>query len=403
MLKLAIISHALAQESSQARWKLLAERYPVEVSLLVPKLWKSRWLRDEQVFEPKAIHNGRFRVIPLPTTSKTNWGRYFFLSLDAKLRSIRPDVIYVIHAEMIWIHQQVLTYRKLWSPHSKIIFFTMNALGIPQNRWYHRFLWNRLKNGAEAALCHYPGCEKSLRDAGFNKPIFLQTQIGVDETVFRPSPRERKEIRRMLGVENKFVIGYAGRLTAKKGVLDLLSALPLPKVDWALLLVGNGELREQIQKTAHENGWQDRVILTGTVPMNDVAKYMRAMDCFVLGSRTTPHWIDTFPLVTVQAMACGIPVIGSNSGAIPWQLRNTGLIFSEGDVRKLQEYMVRLAKDPELCQKLRHSGRTRSLENFSISAITKDFYNILQQVRSGKYNREWPDKDPRKGHPWKKL
>ena len=379
MLKIAIISHALVQEVFQKRWRILAEKYPVEVTLLVPRIWRSKWLRDEVVFRPRVIVDGRFRVIPLPTTSETNWGRYFFKSFDAKIRSIKPNIIYIIHEESIWVHQQIITYRNIWAPEAKFIFFSMNARGVPMKRFYHRLMWNRIKRNYDAALCHYPGCLKSLRDAGFDKPIYMQTQIGVDEDIYCPDEQKTRQMRRKLGFEDKFVIGYAGRLTKDKGVHDILAALPLRDVDWALLLVGNGELKEEIERIVKQNGWQDRVHMAGTVPQHMVPDYMRAMDCFVLASRTCPHWIDTFPNVTVQAMACKVPVIGSDSGAIPWQLGDTGLIFHEGDVVKLHEHLMHLADNIEDRKAIAQKGMERSLAKFCVRALTNEFYEILKK------------------------
>jgi len=398
MIKLVIVSHALAQEPSQARWRLLAERHPVEVHVLTPRVWRTTWLGKQQVLRPRPIHDGRFHVHPMWTTSSRKWGRYFFISPDAGLRRIQPDVIYAVHEEMICVHHQMLAYRRLWCPSAKYVFFTMHALGVPEKKWHQRLRWRRLRSQADAALCHYPGCLRSLRHGQFRQPVFLQTQIGVDESAFRPDLQERNRQRQALGLAGKFVVGYAGRLSEKKGVHDLLAALPLPNVDWALLLVGGGEMQERIAAVATQRGWQDRVHLTGTAPVEDVPGYMRAMDCFVLGSRTTPEWIDTFPLVTVQAMACGIPVVGSDSGAIPWQLRDTGLIFPEGEVAQLQTHLLALARDPDLRQRLGEAGRERSLTNFCVGAMTDSFHDILQQVVTGQYRGDLPDSDQRRAY-----
>lgn len=397
-MKVVVISHALIQEAAQARWRILAERYPVHVTLLVPQVWKSTWFIKEQEFRATPVSQDNFRVIPLATTSHRHWSKYFFLSLDAQLRSLQPDIIYVIHEERILIHQQILTYRNLWSPQAKIIFFTMNALGIPQFKWHQRWRWQRVREGVEAAICHYPGCMASLREAGFDKPVFMQTQVGVDDRVFRPDPQERELVRKDLGLENHFVIGYAGRLTEDKGVHDLLAALPLSNVNWSLVLIGNGEMREHIEETVATNQWEDRVRILGIIPMNDVAKYMRAMDCFVLGSRTKPYWIDTFPLVTVQAMACGVPTIGSDSGAIPWQLEDTGIIFPEGDVNSLHQSLLTLAKDTDLRIKLGEAGRKKTLANFSTESLTDHFYQIITQVKTGEYIKNLAFDCPYKAH-----
>jgi len=118
----------------------------------------------------------------------------------------------------------------------------------------------------------------------------------------------------------------------------------------------------------------------------------------VLGSRTTPQWIDTFPLVTVQAMACGVPVIGSDSGAIPWQIRDCGLLFPEGDARALRDRILQLVEDPRRRRELAEQGRRHALANFCIRGMSERFYDILQQVHSGEWRRGLPDDDQRKAY-----
>ena len=378
--KICIISHALVQEPPRKRWRILAEEYGYEVHLLVPKYWESYWFQTKQVFEPQKEHDENFHIHPLPTTSVKIWGRYFFISMDARLRSIQPDIIYIIHEESIWVHNQIELYRKLWCPKAKIIFFSMNSRGVPSKRFDHRLMWKNVKKNTEAALVHYPGCLESLRAGGYGKPVFMQTQIGVGEDTFCPDEYKRKQMREQLGVQGKFVIGYTGRLIEDKGVDDLLSILPLENLDWALLLVGDGPMREQIEDLKQKKTWGERIVLTGSVSMDEVPSYMRAMDCFVLGSKTMPHWIDTFPLVTVQAQACGVPVIGSDAGAIPWQLGESALIFPEGDREKLKELVRLYAMDESLRLQYAKAGRQRSLENFCTRGMTQNFHYIVEQV-----------------------
>ena len=378
--KIAVISHAFVTPVSQNRWKRLAEDPNYEVHLIVPREWESTWFEEKIVFEPKEVHEGNFHVHLLPTTSKSNWTRYFFISLDGKFREIKPDLIYIVHEESILVHHQIYLYRRFFAPDSKIIFFSMNALGVPDKTFIHRLLWKNVKNNTDAALAHYPGCLSSLRNGGYNKPIYLQTQVGVDEKLFRPDIAAREEYRKKLGFEDKFVIGYTGRLTEEKGVDDLFNIFPLEDIDWALLMVGNGPLYKDIEKRVQEKGWEKRVYLTGFIDQAEVPAYMNAMDCFVLGSKTTPEWVDTFPLVTVQAQATGLPIVASDSGSLPWQLADTALFFHEGDVNELKEKVLLYAFDSQLRDEYAKKGRHRSLEYFCHEGMTTEFKKIVSQV-----------------------
>ncbi len=396
MIKLAVISHALVQEIPRKRWRLLAEKHPVEVTLLVPGIWRSSWFTNNMEYRARPENRGGFRILPMPTTSRTNWSRFLFLSPDTRLARLKPDIIYVIQEESNWVHQQVIAYRNLWSPRSRMIFFSMNALGTQQRKWHQRLRWDRIKNHYDAALCHYPGCLESLRRGGFTKPVYMQTQVGVDEELYRPDGSQRLAVRERLGLSNRFVIGFAGRLSRDKGIQDLLDAMPLEETDWSLLIVGNGEYRDEIERFRNEPGWANRIHLVGAVPHEEVPDYMRAMDCLVLPSRTRSYWIDTFPNVLAQAMACRVPVIGSDSGAIPYLTGDSGLIFPEGDTAGLREHLRTLAQDTSLREDLAEGGRRQSIRRFGVEMITRNFYDIMQQVLSGRFQHDLDEDDQRK-------
>ena len=354
--------------------------------LLIPLHWESTWFGNSQLWKNKEEHSGNFHIHPLPTTSNHVWGRYFFLSTNARLYDIQPDIIYIIHEERVWVHHQIYLYRKLWSPHAKIIFFSMNAKGVPNRHFLHRLMWKNVRRQTDAALVHYPGCMESLRAGGYEKPIFLQTQIGVDEEKFRPDETLREQQRRKLGLENDFVVGFAGRLVEDKGVDDLLAILPLAGTNWKLLLVGGGPLRGEIEKLQKHSEWGHRIVTPGQVALAQMPDLFRCMDCFFLGSKTMPHWIDTFPLVTVQAQACSVPVVAADSGAIPWQLDRTALFYPEGNRPLLKECIETIRENPEIRQDLAQRGMERSRKLFCIGSMTDHFHQIIEQVATGSYH-----------------
>lgn len=394
MIDIVVIDHSLVDQTHWTRWKFLAERHPVNVNLVVPKFWqhgkRGDTISDEATYETPHIDDDGFRIIPLRTTSTENWMRYLFVSHDMEFRSIEPDIVHTQHSELTPVNHQAILYRDLWASDAKFTFHTMNALGVPRENLHQRLRWWHLKKNSAAALAHYPGCLESLRDADFEKPVYLQTSYGVDETIFYPNEEKRENARRELELDGRFVIGFTGRLTPDKGVDDLIEAMPIEGVDWSLLLVGDGEMRGRIERTARREGWEDRVVMTGYVPREEVPRYVLAMDCFVLGSKTREYWIDTFPRSIVEAMACEVPVIGSDSGAIPFQIDDSGLVFPEGEAVELRERIRRLAQNPSLREELASQGREQSVSRFGQETLADNFYEILKQVHSGdiKYNDE---------------
>jgi glycosyltransferase involved in cell wall biosynthesis len=106
------------------------------------------------------------------------------------------------------------------------------------------------------------------------------------------------------------------------------------------------------------------------------------MDCLVLPSRTTRKWKEQFGRVLIEAMACEVPVIGSDSGEIPNVIGDCGLIFREGDVDDLSSKLELLINDYDLRVELAERGRQRVLNNFTQEKVAKETYKIYQKMMS---------------------
>lgn len=386
MIELLVTAHGLSRELVWDRWRILADEYPVSVTLVVPERWESYWFNEREVLSPEPVREDNFRVITLPTTDVEDWSSYFFRSIDNELRELEPDVIYSLHEEHIFVNHQWLLYRNIWCPDAKFIFFSMNALGVPKDEWHQKLRWWHLERNAEAALGHYPGCKRSLRQAGFERPIFMQTQIGLSENLFYPDTAARNAVREELGFDDEFVVGFTGRLVEEKGIFDLIEAMPLEETDWRLLIVGDGDMRGEVEDRIANCGFEHRAHMMGFVEQKEVARYMRAMDCYVLGSHTTDDWIDTFPLSPVQAMATEVPTVVSDSGALPFQVGDAGLVFPEKDVGTLKEHLRFLADNPEERRKIGEACREQVMSKFSAEALAENFFKILVQVYTGEYD-----------------
>ncbi len=390
--KIAVISHSFVNEVNQNRWKKF-DGY--EVHLIMPEYWESYWFKEKIVFRPKEVHKDNFHTHLLPATNVKNWNRYFLKGLCKKLKEINPDVIYLLAEERSLIHHQVYFCKFLYRLKSKIIFFSMNAKGVPYKitknplkKLFHFLAFLNIKKNTTSALVHYPGCLKSLRDGGYDKPIFIQTQVGVDEDIFKKDEKIRAEYKEKLNFKDKMVIGFCGRLSEAKGVDNIVRVfIRLAKTypNLALLLVGDGDLREWIKKEVKNYNLENRVYISGFVNQEEVPNYMNAMDIFVLASKTMPNWIDTFPLVTVQAQAVGLPVVASNSGAIPWQLGDSAKIFRENNEEDLEAKLVEYIESEEERREFAKKGQKRSLRYFCHRGMNENLKKILKQVLKEKF------------------
>ena len=383
MTRLCVISHAMVHEQNRERWRRLALDYPVDVDLVVPARWESTWFGNLTVWESEPSVQGRFAVFPLPTTNCRDWGRYRVRGLGGLLRRRRPDVILAYGEEFSLVLHQVITLRHFCPPLAGLGFFTWNNLGIitGRRRWLKRLFWHRVCRGTTFAIAGNTAGATLMRDAGYQRPITVQTEIGIDETVYRPDPTAGAAMRRELGLEG-FVVGFAGRITASKGVLDLFAALEqmaLPR-EWSLLMVGDGDLRSVLEDRARQHGW--RAVFTGQLEPSAMPDRLRAMDCLVLPSRTCPDWKEQFGLVLAQAMACGIPVIGSDSGAIPEVIGDVGIVFTEGDIAALADAMRLLWANSDRCRDHAARGAKRAVSHYGASALAAQTVSILENLKA---------------------
>jgi len=176
-----------------------------------------------------------------------------------------------------------------------------------------------------------------------------------------------------------FVVGYAGRLVPEKGLDVLIDAAA--GLDGAVVrLVGNGPLREELQARAARQGVT--LELDASVRHADMAAAYARFDVLVLPSRTTPTWAEQFGRVLVEALWCGVPVVGSDSGEIPWVIDSTGggLVVPEGDVAALRAALARLREAPELRRELAARGGERAREQFSVEAVARGLDRALRDA-----------------------
>ena len=164
-----------------------------------------------------------------------------------------------------------------------------------------------------------------------------------------------------------------------KGLDTLLhAAAKLEEVDYQLLMLGRGDYKSNLVALAENLGISDKLCWIDVVPPEDVPRYINCMNVLVLPSLTTPGWVEFFGRVLVEAMACEVPVIGSDSGEIPNVIGEAGLIFHEGDADDLKDKLLLLARDESLQLELAALGKKRAIERYSWEQIAEDTYEVYK-------------------------
>jgi phosphatidylinositol alpha-1,6-mannosyltransferase len=191
---------------------------------------------------------------------------------------------------------------------------------------------------------------------------------GVDTELYRPDPAARAEMRQRYGLGDRPVIVCVSRLVPRKGQDVLIRALPLIQravPDAALLIVGGGPYRGTLEKLAAGN---KDVVLTGSVPWEELPAHYNAGDVFAMPCRTRGRGLDVegLGIVYLEASATGLPVVAGRSGGAPETVLNgnTGNVVDGLDVEDVAAKVAALLADPEMAAKMGRAGREWVSENW---------------------------------------
>ena len=176
-------------------------------------------------------------------------------------------------------------------------------------------------------------------------------------------------------------------MVESKGLTDLLAAVRTLHAPVELLLIGDGELRAQLEGQPIPGS---RVRVLDGFTHDGMAAAYAQLDVLALPSHTTPTWKEQFGRVIVEALWCGVPVVGSDSGEIPWliELTGGGLTFPEGDCAQLAARLSELRAEPELRRQLTRSGRAAVERLFSVPARATPS-NVCWSVRCSRSPAGW--------------
>jgi glycosyltransferase involved in cell wall biosynthesis len=165
-----------------------------------------------------------------------------------------------------------------------------------------------------------------------------------------------------------------------KGLNVLAPALEKLKSEpWRLLVVGDGSEREEFEQRLTVAGLSDRAVFTGAINFDLVPAYFHQMDMLVLPTETTKRIREQFGRVLVEAMASGVPVIGSTCGAIPEVIGDAGLVFAEGDADALAGALRRMLSDQDLRESLVVAG-LEQVKQYSWDRVADKTYKLYCHV-----------------------
>jgi glycosyltransferase involved in cell wall biosynthesis/GT2 family glycosyltransferase len=218
-------------------------------------------------------------------------------------------------------------------------------------RW---FQWRALQNARAISVCNAAAGALVERRGYPGRADVIP--LGVDTAAFRPPAHSLVTTYR-----ERPVVGYAGRLADHKGVDVLLEAVAgMPAVE--LRVAGGGPTLAALRERAERLGVADRVSFVGALHGEELSRFYQSLDVLAVPSLTTSTWVEQFGRVAVEAMAAGIPVVASDSGALPDVVGEAGLLVAPGEARVLRSALEKVLGNAELAEDLRRRGRRRAAE-----------------------------------------
>lgn len=179
--------------------------------------------------------------------------------------------------------------------------------------------------------------------------------------------------------ENRFVIGTAARLNPMKGLEFLVEAVARLKhagVSLELRVAGPGGYRKNLEQLAVERNVADEIRFLG--PVTDMPEFYRSLDLFVL-----PSLSEGLPLVVLEAMACGTPVVATNVAGTPEVIRDgvDGLLVPPSDAEALATAMRTIIDNESLCRTFAETGEARVRAEFGTERVAREVAEIYRRIQ----------------------
>jgi len=361
-----MLSKACIVGTYQRKLEELAVCAP-EMTLVVatPPSWKD----ERGVMWLERAYTRGYRLEVLPLAFNGQFHLHFYPTLGRRLRDVRPDIVHIdeepynlatYHANLLARHYGAKT---LW-------FSWQNLL----RRYPPPFSWMEQYNlrHVDYALAGSQSAAAVWRQKGYAGPLAVIPQFGVDPEIFFPpdAPHDAEGLH----------IAYVGRLVPEKGVDVLLQALAGLKGAWRVTIQGSGPEESHLRGLVAESGLTERVAFRPPLPSTEMPAFYRTLDVLVLPSRTQSNWTEQFGRVLVEAMACGVVVVGTNAGEIPHVIGEAGLTFPENDVTALRAILERLMAAPALRHELKARGRARVLAQFTHQRIAQETVAVYREM-----------------------
>lgn len=269
----------------------------------------------------------------------------------------RPAIVQVLHSTIPrpdeWTRiKNICLYRHLMNRCKKTIFVCKSQM----NYWIKNFSIQ-----PAVSTCIYNGIDTAYFSDTF-------------------SAEEKMRLRKSLGFHaNDFVVGICAALRPEKKHTDFIDAIKLarrrnPTIKG--LVVGDGPLKNDIQRHIHANGMDGSVRMAGL--QRDVRPYIAVCDCMAL----TSHEVETFSMAALEAMAMARPMVMTDLGGAREQVEHgvSGFVYEKGDITTLAGHLYNMAENKSHGA-MGANARTRVCNNFTLEKMVEAYTGLLKEIK----------------------
>ena len=369
-LRVLFVSHTYIVGVNQGKLDAVAGA-DAEVGLLVPKQWNaSQWNKYHELEQPYQ----RIKYYPAHMYFSGRAGACFYspLAVIKAIIDFRPDIIQVEQEVFSLSALELSFFARLFN--KPVVFFgweNMDRQLSSFRQWIRKYVFDRAK------LIIAGNCEggELVKKWGYPGKVEVMPQMGVDTEFFTPA--ENKQ------ANSEFCIGFVGRLSYHKGIDTLIAAgkiLREQNYSFRIILCGSGSDESKFREEARKLGVDELITWRGGVSHEEVPLEMQKLDLLVLPSRTVETWKEQFGHVIIEAMATGIPVVGSTCGEIPNVVGRSDLVFTEGNAEELAVILARLISDNAWYSEAAQYSLDRVHQNYSHKRIAQRLIDLWSDI-----------------------
>ncbi|MGC3947776.1 MAG: glycosyltransferase family 4 protein [Chryseolinea sp.] len=296
-----------------------------------------------------------------------------------KVRSFKPDLVYFTLSPNGLAFYRDALYTILLKAFGCRIIFHLHGKGIKKasdSSSLHKTIYRMVFNNTQV-ICLTNSLHKDIDDVSFAKPFIVPYGIKVDKALCDIPFKNTNE---------RVLILYLGNYKESKGVLILIDALTILKkkgYDFQARLVGAAAdlTVEDIKKYVDGAGLAGDVLVTGPIYGSEKFAEYKAADIFAF---PTFYPNEAFPLVNLEAMQFGLPVVSTNEGGIAEEIINneTGFVIEPQNVEELTDRLAKLINDAELRRGMGEKGRKVFFERYTLEHFEQNMKEVFESALS---------------------